>query len=169
MRSLHTRLLLAATLVLAGFIGATGLALDKAFRVSARASMQERLQSYIYALLAATGEDGNGRMTPPRRIPEPRFSKPDSGLYAVIAGADGKPLWRSDSLAGRSVDIVQPQQPGQRDFRRLTGSDTDLYAISFGVAWLRTRRHSISRLTASAPLCGAGSGPWPGFCCWPRG
>ena len=136
MRSLHTRLLLAATLVLAGFIGATGLTLDKAFRVSARASMQERLQSYIYALLAATGEDENGRMTPPRRIPEPRFSKPDSGLYAVIAGADGQPLWRSDSLAGRSVDIVQPQQPGQRDYRRLTGSGTDLYAISFGVAWV---------------------------------
>ena len=94
MRSLHTRLLLAATLVLAGFIGATGLTLDKAFRVSARASMQERLQSYLYALLAATGEDERGRMVPPRRIPEPRFSKPDSGLYAVIARPDGVPLWR---------------------------------------------------------------------------
>jgi two-component system, OmpR family, sensor histidine kinase PhoQ len=136
MRSLHTRLLLAATLVLAGFIGATGLTLDKAFRVSARASMQERLQSYIYALLAATGEDERGRMVPPRKIPEPRFSKPDSGLYAVIAGPDGGPLWRSVSLAGRSVDIVQQQAPGQREFRQFTRADTDLYAISFGVAWV---------------------------------
>jgi two-component system sensor histidine kinase PhoQ len=136
MRSLHTRLLLAATLVLAGFIGATGLTLDKAFRVSARASTQERLQSYIYALLAATGEDERGRMVPPRRIPEPRFSKPDSGLYAVIAGPDGGPLWRSGSLAGRSVDIVQQQAPGQREFRQFTRADTDLYAISFGVAWV---------------------------------
>jgi len=136
MRSLHTRLLLAATLVLAGFIGATGLTLDKAFRVSARASTQERLQSYIYALLAATGEDERGRMVPPRRIPEPRFSKPDSGLYAVIARPDGVPLWRSASLAGRSVDIVQQQAPGQREFRQFTRSDTDLYAISFGVAWV---------------------------------
>jgi two-component system sensor histidine kinase PhoQ len=136
MHSLHTRLLLAATLVLAGFIGATGLTLDKAFRVSARASMQERLQSYIYALLAATGEDERGRMVPPRRIPEPRFSKPDSGLYAVIAGPDGGALWRSGSLAGRSVDIVQQQAPGQREFRRFTQTDTDLYAISFGVAWV---------------------------------
>ena len=33
MRSLHSRLLLAASLMLAGFLGATGLALDKAFRV----------------------------------------------------------------------------------------------------------------------------------------
>ena len=136
MRSLHTRLLLAATLVLAGFIGATGLTLDKAFRVSARASTQERLQSYIYALLAATGEDERGRMVPPRKIPEPRFSKPDSGLYAVIAGPDGVPLWRSGSLAGRSVDIVQQQAPGQREFRQFTRADTDLYAISFGVAWV---------------------------------
>jgi two-component system sensor histidine kinase PhoQ len=136
MRSLHARLLLAATLVLAGFIGATGLALDKAFRVSARASMQERLQSYIYALLAATGEDEGGRMIPPRKIPEPRFSKPDSGLYAVIASADGKRLWHSGSLAGRSVDMVQPQAPGRREFRRLTQAGTDLYAISFGVAWV---------------------------------
>ena len=106
MRSLHSRLLLAATLVLAGFIGATGLALDKAFRVSARASMQDRLQSYIYALLAAADEDDNGRMIPPQEIPEPRFSKPDSGLYAMITGPDGRPLWYSRSLAGRSVDIA---------------------------------------------------------------
>ena len=128
-------MLLAATLVLAGFIGATGLALDKAFRVSARASMQDRLQSYIYALLAAADEDDGGRMIPPQEIPEPRFSKPDSGLYAMIAGQDGRPLWHSRSLAGRSVNIVQQQSPGQREFRRLTQAGMELYAISFGVAW----------------------------------
>ena len=60
MHSLHSRLLLAASLVLAGFLGATGLALDKAFRVSAKAAMQDRLQSHIYALLAAADEDENG-------------------------------------------------------------------------------------------------------------
>ena len=135
MGSLHSRLLLAATLVLAGFIGATGLALDKAFRVSARASMQDRLQSYIYALLAAADEDDGGRMIPPQEIPEPRFSKPDSGLYAMIAGPNGRPLWHSRSLAGRSVSMVQQQSPGQREFRRLTQAGMELYAISFGVAW----------------------------------
>jgi two-component system sensor histidine kinase PhoQ len=135
MRSLHSRVLLAATLVLAGFIGTTGLALDKAFRVSARASMQDRLQSYIYALLAAADEDAGGRMTPPQELPEPRFAKPDSGLYAMIAGADGTPLWYSRSLAGRRFDLVQAQTPGQREFRRLAQSETELYAISFGVAW----------------------------------
>jgi len=135
MRSLHSRLLLAASLVLAGFIGATGLALDKAFRVSAEASMQERLQSYIYALLAAADEDEQGRMTPPKELPEPRFSKPDSGLYAMIAGDDGTPLWESRSFAGRTAKLVEKQPPGERAFRRLAQSETALYAISFGVAW----------------------------------
>jgi len=97
--------------------------------------MQDRLQSYIYALLAAADEDDGGRMIPPREIPEPRFSKPDSGLYAMIAGRDGTPLWRSRSLAGRSVDMVQRQSPGQREFRRLAHAGMELYAISFGVAW----------------------------------
>ena len=77
MRSLHSRLLLVASLVLAGFLGATGLALDKAFRISAEAAMQERLQSHIYALLAASDEDSDGRMLPPGELPieffEPRL------------------------------------------------------------------------------------------------
>jgi two-component system sensor histidine kinase PhoQ len=140
MRSLHSRLLLAATLVLAGFIGGTGLALDKAFRVSARASMEDRLQSYIYALLAAADEDADGRMIPPGKLPEPRFSKPDSGLYAVIAGADGASLWHSRSLAGRSVSLVESQAPGQREFRRLSQAGMELYVLSFGVAWVDLAR-----------------------------
>ena len=46
MHSLHSRLLLAASLVLAGFIGATGLALDKAFHVSAEAAMSCWMASF---------------------------------------------------------------------------------------------------------------------------
>jgi two-component system sensor histidine kinase PhoQ len=135
MHSLHSRLLLAASLVLAGFLGATGLALDKAFRVSAEAAMQERLQSHIYALLAAADEDENGRMIPPAELPEPRFSKPDSGLYALIAGASGDPLWHSGSLTGRDIDMTDRQRPGERRFSRLARAGLQLYALAFGVAW----------------------------------
>jgi two-component system sensor histidine kinase PhoQ len=135
MRSLHSRLLLAASLVLAGFLGATGLALDKAFRVSAEAAMQDRLQSYIYALLAAADEDADGRMIPPRQLPEPRFSTPDSGLYAVITSHDSNSLWHSGSLTGRNLDITAQQLPGERHFSRLARADLQLYALAFGVAW----------------------------------
>ena len=134
MHSLHSRLLLAASLVLAGFLGATGLALDKAFRVSAEAAMQGRLQSYIYALLAAADDDENGRMIPPRALPEPRFSKPDSGLYAVITH-DNQSLWRSASLTGRDLDTATQQRPGARRFARQILADMQLYTLAFGVAW----------------------------------
>jgi two-component system sensor histidine kinase PhoQ len=135
MYSLHSRLLLVASLVLAGFLGATGLALDKAFRVSAEASMQDRLQSYIYALLAASDEDEHGRMIPPQELPEPRFSKPDSGLYAMVADHHGDAFWHSASLTGQDINIVEPQSPGARRYRRLGLPGMELYAISFGVAW----------------------------------
>ncbi len=135
MHSIHSRLLLAASLVLAGFLGATGLALDKAFRVSAEAAMQERLQSYIYALLAAADEDSAGRMIPPRELPEPRFSKPDSGLYAVITRHDGEPVWHAASLTGRDIGAGEQQTPGERRFSRLERPDLQLYTLAFGVAW----------------------------------
>ena len=135
MHSLHSRLLLTASLVLAGFLGATGLALDKAFRVSAEAAMQERLQSHIYALLAAANEDATGRMMPPQQLPEPRFSKPDSGLYAVITAGDGKSLWHSASLTGRDIEITEQQRPGERHFSQLARAGMQLYTLAFGVAW----------------------------------
>jgi two-component system sensor histidine kinase PhoQ len=135
MHSLHSRLLLAASLVLAGFLGATGLALDKAFRVSAEAAMQDRLQSHVYALLAAADEDTAGRMIPATELPEPRFSNPDSGLYAVISRHDGEPLWLSGSLTGRDLDLKEQQQPGERRFNRLARSGMQLYTLAFGVAW----------------------------------
>jgi len=135
MHSLHSRLLLAASLVLAGFLGATGLALDKAFRVSAEAAMQDRLQSHVYALLAAADEDTDGRMLPAEELPEPRFSKPDSGLYAVISNHEGEPLWRSGSLTGRDFGLKEQQQPGEHRFNRLARSGMELYTLAFGVAW----------------------------------
>ena len=135
MHSLHSRLLLAASLVLAGFLGATGLALDKAFRVSAEAAMQDRLQSHIYALLAAADEDEDGRMIPAQELPEPRFSKPDSGLYAIITRHDGQLLWNSGSLTGHDMGVTVQQQPGERSFSLLARSGLQLYALAFGVAW----------------------------------
>jgi len=135
MRSLHSRLLLVASLVLAGFLGATGLALDKAFRISAEAAMQERLQSHIYALLAASDEDSDGRMLPPGELPEPRFSEPDSGLYAIITRPDGDTVWQSGSLTGHDMAIDGQQLPGMRHFSRLALADRQLYGLAFGVAW----------------------------------
>ena len=74
-------------------------------------------------------------MLPAEELPEPRFSKPDSGLYAVISSHDGEPLWLSSSLTGRNLDLKEQQLPGKRRFSRLARSGMELYTLAFGVAW----------------------------------
>ncbi len=94
MHSIHSRLLIAATVVLTAFIGMAGWALESAYRNSAEAALKETLQSHVYALLAAANVDSQGRMQLPTHLPEPRFSRPESGLYAFVLTRDKQVFWR---------------------------------------------------------------------------
>ncbi len=135
MHSLHGRLLVAATLALAGFLGATGVALYQAFRDSAEAAQRERLLGHVYALLASADDDTDGRMLLPSALPDPRFNNPDSGLYAMVRNINGNFEWRSPSLTGRDAAFFLTQTPGQRKFHdRDTGAQV-LQVINFGFAW----------------------------------
>ena len=135
MRSLHGRLLVAATLALVGFLGATGAALYQAFRDSAEQALQERLRGHVYALLAAADEDAEGRMLLPMALPDPRFSNTDSGLYALVEDEPGEFQWRSPSLTGRKGEFLRPQPPGESSFHRHHSSGRDLSVINFGIVW----------------------------------
>jgi two-component system sensor histidine kinase PhoQ len=135
MGSLHGRLLVAATLALAAFLGTTGVALYEAFRESGEQAMRERLEGYVYALLAAADEDRQGRMLLPEAVPDPRFSNPDSGIYAVVEDRDGEFQWRSPSLTGRTGDFLEAQPPGVSSYRRLAGGGRELLVINFGISW----------------------------------
>ena len=134
MGSLHLRLLLVASLVLAGFLGLGALALDRAFQESQQEAMRERLQGLIYGLLGAADTDGQGHMRMPRELPDPRFSNPDSGLYAQVEGEDGY-RWRSFSLVGRSLSLLRPQAPGERRFSHWTMDGDRLLGLSYGISW----------------------------------
>jgi len=101
--SLNTRLLLASSVVLAAFLGITGLVLDSAFRASADTALRDRLQGYVYALLAASDLDARGRLRLPAELPDPRFSLIGSGLYAEVVDSGGRPVWRSKSLLGLKI------------------------------------------------------------------
>ena len=76
--SLHVRLLLAASLVLGGFLGLTGVALDRAFRDSSEQALKDQLLSHVYALLAAADEDLQGGLKLPQLLTDPRFNQPGS-------------------------------------------------------------------------------------------
>ncbi len=133
--SLRLRLVLAASLVLAGFLGATGWSLYVAFRESAEAGLRERLLGQVYALLAAVDADDRGRMQMPRSVPDPRLSRPDSGLYALVSDARGRILWRSPSLTGHHPTFLRPQAPGARAYHEQNLDGQRLYVLDYGIDW----------------------------------
>ena len=114
--SLNTRLLVASSVVLIAFLGATGLVLDNAFRASAESALRERLQNQLYALLAASDVDDSGILKLPAELPDPRFSQIGSGLYAEVVDAGGQMQWRSRSMLGVSIPFPKSPAIGQRVF-----------------------------------------------------
>ncbi|MDQ5910907.1 MAG: two-component system, OmpR family, sensor histidine kinase PhoQ [Pseudomonadota bacterium] len=137
MHSLRGRLLIAGSVVLAAFLGLTGLTLDRAFQDSARSAVQERLQAQIYLLLGAVDVDAFNRLTLPQALPEARFSTPDSGLYADVMDAPGNLVWRSPSLLGRALPFFPAvRNPGDTQFAPLESADGDLlFLLAFTVSW----------------------------------
>ncbi len=103
MLSLNARLIVSASVVLAAFLGLAGVALDRAFRESALARVNDRLQSRIYALIAAAEPD-DGALMLPDALPEPRLSVPQSGVYARMVDEYGRVLWHSRSALGIDID-----------------------------------------------------------------
>lgn len=139
MLSLNARLLLAASLVLLGFFGLTGYALDRAFRDAALVAVQERLQAQVYMLLGAATFDESGHLRLPQVLPEARFSTPNSGLYAGVMGNTDVPVWRSRSTLGMApVTLPQVATAGQAVFEEvLTAAGTSLLLLNFTVIWER--------------------------------
>lgn len=134
--SLNTRLLLASSVILAAFLGITGLVLDRAFRASADTALRDRLQGYVYALLAASDLDAHGKLRLPAELPDPRFSLIGSGLYAEVVNSSGQPVWRSKSLLGLSIPFAKVPLVGEREFVLLAvDRDLPLLSLAFTVSW----------------------------------
>jgi two-component system sensor histidine kinase PhoQ len=127
--------LLAASLVLSAFLGLTGLALDEAFRSASEEALQARLFSSVYALLAAAEEDERGRLKMPEVLTDPRFDRPDSGLYARVSGKGAGYSWQSPSSLGRTLGFLQEMQPGESKIERFKIDDDAAMGLSFGVVW----------------------------------
>jgi len=133
--TLHRRLLLGASVVLAAFLGLTGFALDRAFLDSAQDGQRDRLQARLYALLAAAELDAENHLRLPAILPDARFGTPGSGLYGQVSDADGRPVWQSPSLLSPGLPVPTSLTPGTWRTTAFTDNDHDLLAQSFGVAW----------------------------------
>lgn len=136
MQSLSARLTLATGVVLIAFLGLAGYALDRAFRESAEAAVRERLQAHIYGLLASADITRSGKLSLPESLPEERFQRPGSGLYAEVVNAKGMIVWQSPSQLGQFIPRPPQLQPGEWSFTRLpTDEGEELFVLGFGSAW----------------------------------
>ena len=135
--SLQARLLLTSLAILLAFVALTGLALDKAFHDSAEASLQNRLEAHMFALLAATEVNDDGEVVLSRELPDPLFNQAVSGLYAGVAKRSGEVLLQSPSALGVRLPAPGGIQTGvgQFDRVRLNGGAAHSRYL-FGANWL---------------------------------
>jgi two-component system, OmpR family, sensor histidine kinase PhoQ len=138
--SLQARSLFAAGFALAAFLGLTGFALDAAIYQTLRSALHDRLQGYAYGYLANSEVTRSRRWSPPEIVPEPRFGRPGSGLYAGVVGpveVEGvkSDHWRSQSALGVNLPFESALKPGQMTFEPVSTSRGEVYLFSIGVAW----------------------------------
>ncbi|GMU43519.1 MAG: HAMP domain-containing protein [Xanthomonadales bacterium PRO6] len=129
--SLAARSLLAASLVLAAFIGLTGYALERAFEEWAFSVLRERLQSVAYSFLARTDVTVRGELLIPEFLPEPRLERPSSDLVASIYAENFR--WESPSALDRELPFEDALKPGEIAFREPRGMRGGFYMLSMGV------------------------------------
>ncbi|MBS0381502.1 MAG: two-component sensor histidine kinase [Proteobacteria bacterium] len=136
--SLVSRSTIATLLVLIGFLGITGFALDRAYTHAALESLRAQLQSYAYTYLAGIDVSSRSdRVIPPDMLPpNPDFGRPGSGLYAVIVGQGGF-HWEAQSALGRDLpfDALVPAGPAKFEGPVATSAGP-LYVLSQGIEWV---------------------------------
>ncbi|TZF91478.1 ATP-binding protein [Cognatilysobacter lacus] len=138
-RSLQTRQLLVASLFLLAFLALAGYALDRAFLKTARDQLADRLQSYALSL-ASSGEFArDGAFVAPESMPDSRFARPGSGLYAEVVFPNGH--WDSDSAQGPGLPPA-PLLPARRtrfegplEMREIDGRFGEVYRYGLGLIW----------------------------------
>lgn len=136
MSSLSSRLLLAVSLLLLIFFGATIVVLDSAFREAGEQAERDILDGQLIALLAAADATPDGRLALPAALPEPRLGTIGSGLYAELRETDGDLVWRSASALGLEIPFGDSPPPGPPVFSNLvTGEGTPLMALAISVEW----------------------------------
>ena len=136
MSSLSSRLLLAVSLLLLVFFGATIVVLDSAFREAGEQAERDILDGQLITLLAAADPNDAGELVMPVVMPEPRLGSIGSGLYAELRENGDTTVWRSDSSLGLEIPFGLPPESGPPEFSYLTLEDgTPLMSMAISVDW----------------------------------
>ncbi len=148
--SLQARSLLAAGFALAAFLGLTGIALDAAIYETLGSALRDRLQSYVYAIIATSDVARSRHWLPPEVYPDPRFDQPGGNLYAGVVGPvdtdNGEAKsWRSTSAIGDPLPFDATLPPGDVSFvGPIDGAGGKIYMLSQGISWVVPHRDPVS-------------------------
>lgn len=120
--SLMLRLFGGTTLWIALALSLTTLALDGLFKDQAARQFEQQLQSYLYQIVAAFEIDSQGNAVLMPKGADPRFNRPESGLYWQINDFNGKILLKSRSLWDTQLNVANDWlKSGEVHFHELTG------------------------------------------------
>lgn len=133
--SLQGRLLLATLLCLPLFLSLSAYLLDRAFQQNLEDAEAEQLQTQLYILLSATEWQDN-QLWLPAELAEPKFSAPESDLFARISDDKGTLFWQSNSALYTDAALPNDKsatQLGVEHFTRErdTGTATELASEFF--------------------------------------
>ncbi len=121
-----------ASVVLVLALGLVGVALDTANERSAVTALRDRMESYVYLVLAAIDVDETGTVYAGIDLGDPRLSQPGSGVYIHVHGASDH--WSSPSSLGLRLPELEDMPPGQSGFLP-PSPDSGFFVYQFGVGW----------------------------------
>jgi two-component system sensor histidine kinase PhoQ len=130
--SLRKRLVLAASLVLIIALGLVGFALNQANYRGAVSSLQARMESYVYLVLAAMEVGARGGLEMDENFSDPRLLQPSSGIYVRVRGQGA--AWDSKSSLGLEWPERTPSRPGEVAFTE-PGPAGEFFRLDYGVGW----------------------------------
>lgn len=150
--SLRVRLILMATVVLIVALAAVGAALSSAHERAAINALRERMESYVYLVLAASEVDQIGRLGVDEDLGDPRLTQPGSGIYAHVHY--GEDHWTSPSALGLRLPELTELGAGETLFQEPT-QELAYFAFRYGIAW-QLNDESVVPMTVSILVDPAG-------------
>lgn len=121
--------------MLTAFLGLSAFSLNNAFLASADSSQKQRLKNYVYSLLTAAEFNAGGVAVDSSNLAEPRFSTPNSGLYAQITSGNDI-VWQSDSVLGQFIALPAHPEPSEEIWSEFELHSGEAFInLAFGIVW----------------------------------
>ena len=147
-RSLHLRLLIGAATLAVIFMLLMLPALQGAFSLALRGSIEQRLASDVTTLISAARVE-DGRLLMPSVLPGEQFNLPSSRLLGYIYNRQGELVWRSLATKDEFIDY-QPRYDGNgSEFAKIkepNGEEFFVYDVEIKLLGGRNAAFSIVAL-----------------------